>query len=203
MIRDHYDPVQLFGLVSQLQLQVEPELAELDGLLDDEMLFHKVKADLARRAPKSRQTGRPSTPVEAILRMLIIKHLYHWSNEDTEWLVNDSLVLRHFCQLALEKAPDDTTLIRRANLIRPQTLHQLLDRMTELARQQRVTRGRKPRTDSTVVETVIHHPSDSTLLADGVRVMSRLIRRAPQRRGTTSSGIRLAVPSAGRGGLGN
>jgi IS5 family transposase len=42
----------------------------------------------------------------------------------------------------------------------------------------KVTRGRKLRVDSTVVETVIHHPSDSSLLGAGVRVLSRLLRRA-------------------------
>jgi len=54
----------------------------------------------------------------------------------------------------------------------------LLDRVTELARSLKVTRGRKLRIDSTVVETTIHHPSDSGLLADGVRVLCRLVRRA-------------------------
>lgn len=178
MIRDRYDPMQLFELIPQLHLQFEPELADLDRLLNDEVLVQPVKADLVRRFPKSEVTGRPSTPVEVILRMLIVKHLYVWSYEDTERWVNESLVLRQFCRLALEKVPDDTTLIRWANLIQPQTLHQLLDRVTELARQQQVTRGRKLRTDSTVVATAIHHPSDSTLLADGVRVMSRLLRQA-------------------------
>jgi transposase, IS5 family len=178
MIRDRYDPVQLFDLVPQLQLQFEPELAELDRLLEDEILFQQVKADLARRFPKSLVTGRLSTPVEVILRMLIIKHLHGWSYEDTERFVNDSLVLRHFCRLAMEKAPDDTTLNRWANLLQPETLHQLLDRVTELARSLKVTRGRKLRTDSMVVETDIHHPSDSTLLADGVRVISRALQQA-------------------------
>jgi hypothetical protein len=137
-----------------------------------------VKDDLARRAPQSRVTGRPSTPVEVILRMLIIKHLYDWSYADTERFVGDSLVLRQFSRLGLQPAPDDTTLLRWANLIQPETLHRLLDRVTTLARQRQVTRGRKLRTDSTVVETMIHHPSNSTLLADGVRVLSRLIRQA-------------------------
>jgi IS5 family transposase len=178
MIRDRYDPMDLFALVPRLQLQFEPELAELDRLLDDEVLFRQVKADLARRHPRSLQTGKLSTPVEVILRMLILKHLYAWSYEDTERFANDSLVLRQFCRLGLQAAPDDTTLLRWANLIQPQTLHQLLDRVTELARRQKVTRGRKLRTDTTVVETAIHHPSDSTLLADGVRVLSRLLTRA-------------------------
>jgi transposase, IS5 family len=47
-----------------------------------------------------------------------------------------------------------------------------------LARSLRVTRGRKMRTDGTVVETNIHHPTDSSLLADGVRVLGRLLSRA-------------------------
>jgi IS5 family transposase len=178
MIRDRYDPVQLFDLVPQLHLQFEPELAVMDRLLDDEVLFQQIKGDLERRWPKSRVTGRPSTPVEVILRMLVVKHLYHWSYEETEHFVGDSLVLRQFCRLGLERAPDDTTLVRWANLIQPETLHQVVDRVTRLAQQHKVTRGRKLRIDTTVVETAIHHPSDSTLLADGVRVLSRLLGQA-------------------------
>jgi hypothetical protein len=68
--------VQLFELVPQLQLQFEPELAELNRLLDDELSFQEVKDDLAHRFPKSRVTGCLSTPAEVILRMLIIKHLH-------------------------------------------------------------------------------------------------------------------------------
>jgi IS5 family transposase len=124
--------------------------------------------------------GRPSTPVEVILRMLIVKHLYDWSYEHTEQFVSDSLVLRQFCRLYTERVPDDTTLIRWAKLIQPTTLHDLLDHVVDLARQSKVTRGRKLRIDGTVVETTIHHPTDSSLLNDGVRVLSRTIRRAKQ-----------------------
>src|SRR5207253_4400518 len=58
------------------------------------------------------------------------------------------------------------------------TVNCLLDRVTELARSLKVTRGRKLRIDSTVVATAIHYPTDSTLLADGVRVLSRVAQRA-------------------------
>ena len=119
MIRDRYDPVNLFRLVPQLQLEMEPTLAQLDHLLDDDVLFAAVKADLSRRYPRSTRCGRQLTPVEVILRMLVLKHLYHWSYEATEQFVNDSLVLRQFCRLGLHKAPDDTTLLRWANLIQP------------------------------------------------------------------------------------
>jgi transposase, IS5 family len=178
MIRDRYAPMDLFALVPQWHLQFEPELAELDRLLADDGLFRQVKADLARRRPKSLATGRRGTPVEVILRLLVVKHLYGWSYEQTEQFVNDSVVLRQFCRVYLAPVPDDTTLLRWANLIQPDTLHRLLDHVTALARARQVTRGRKLRLDSTVVETDIHHPSDSTLLADSVRVLSRLIRRA-------------------------
>jgi transposase, IS5 family len=178
MLRDRYSPVDLFALVPALELRFEPELAELDRLLDDDQLFRQVKADLSRRRAHTLETGRPSTPVEVILRLLVLQHLFCWSYEQVEHFVNDSLVLRQFCRLGLEPVPHATTLLRWANLIQPETLHRLLDRVTELARSLKVTRGRKLRIDSTVVETTIHHPSDSGLLADGVRVLSRLVRRA-------------------------
>ena len=178
MLRDRYAPYSLFDAVPQLQLRFEPQLAELDRLLEDDELFRLVRDDLARRYPRTVKTGRPSTPVEVILRLLVVKHLYAWSYEETERFVADSLVLRQFCRLALEPVPHHTTLLRWANTIQPATLHQLLDRVVALARAARVTKGRKLRLDGTVVETDIHHPSDSTLLADGVRVLGRLRRRA-------------------------
>jgi IS5 family transposase len=186
MLRDRAAPVDLFALVPALELRFEPELAELDRLLEDDPLFQQLKADLRRRRPHTLETGRPSTPVEVILRLLVIQHLYAWSYEQTEHFVGDSLVLRQFCRLGWEPVPHATTLLRWANLVRPETLHGLLDRVTELARSLKVTRGRKLRIDSTVVQTTIHHPSDSGLLADGVRVLSRLLGRARQvlRRGT-------------------
>ncbi|CAA9221594.1 MAG: hypothetical protein AVDCRST_MAG93-468, partial [uncultured Chloroflexia bacterium] len=128
--------------------------------------------------PRTSSFGRPSTPVEVILRMIVVKHLYHWSYEQAEKWVSDSLVLRQFCRIYTARVPDHTTLLRWANLIQPDTLQRLLDHVVALARQQHVTYGRKLRLDSTVVETTIHYPVDSTLLADGVRVLTRTILRA-------------------------
>lgn len=68
----------------------------------------------------------------------------------------DSLVLRQLCRVYTERVPNDTTLIRWANLIQPATLYDLLDHVLDLARQLKVTRARKLRIDGTVVETTIH-----------------------------------------------
>jgi transposase, IS5 family len=157
MIVDRYDPMKLFELVAKLELEMEPELARLDGLLDDDVIFERVRADLRGRYPNSARLGRHSTPAEVILRMLVVKRLYGFSYEQTERFVSDSIVLRQFCRLYLEAAPDDTTLIRWANTIGPETVASLNDRVVELARSLKVTRGRKLRVDSTVVETNVHH----------------------------------------------
>jgi IS5 family transposase len=178
MLRDRHEPVDLFALVPQLGLQFEPQLARLDELLDDDQIFARVRDDLGRRYPLTRVHGRRSTPVEVILRMLVVMRLYGWSFQKTEYFVNDSLVLRQFCRVYLERVPDDTTLIRWARLVGPETLQRLNDRAVELARDRRVTRGRKLRVDTTAVETEIHYPTDSGLIGDGVRVVSRLLRRA-------------------------
>ena len=178
MLRDRYEPRELLKLVPYMNLALEPELQELDRLLDADELFARVKADLVRRSPHTATRGRYSTPVEVILRLLIIKRLYGWSYEETERFVRDSLILRQFCRVYWEGVPDDTTLIRWAQLVGPETLQAVNERVVALARALKVTRGRKLRVDSTVVETHIHHPTDSGLLCDGVRVVSRLLRRA-------------------------
>jgi transposase, IS5 family len=180
MLRERYGQRNLFEEIEGISLGMEPVLTALDKLLDDDGLFATVKGDLGRRYPRTLVTGRGSTPVEVILRMLVVKHLYGWSYEQTEQWVNDSLVLRQFCRVYLEKVPEDTTLIRWANLIQPETLQALLAHVVALAQQLKVTKGRKLRVDGTVVETNIHYPVDSVLLSDGVRVVGRLLSKACQ-----------------------
>ena len=198
MIVERYDPVNLFALVPKLMADFEPELRELDRLLEDDGILQRVKADLARRYPHSLTRGRHSTPVEAILRLLVVKRLYTWSYGETEHFVGDSLVLRQFCRIYFHPVPDDTTLIRWANLIGPETLQQIHDRVVELAKQLKVTRGRKLRVDSTVVETNIHYPTDSALVGDGVRVLSRLLHKAKAVLGTATDVGKAAFRSRTR-----
>jgi len=116
--------------------------------------------------------------VEAILRLLLVKHLHNWSFQETEECVADSLVLRWFCRVYFRRVPDDTTLIRWSQLIRPETLEALNERVVQLAVRARVTSGRKLRVDATCVPTNIHHPTNSGLLVDSVRVLSRIVQRA-------------------------
>jgi IS5 family transposase len=175
MLVERYERVNLFELVP---LERDAVLDEMDRLLDEDALFRTVKDDLARRCPHTRTRGRRSTPVEVILRMLVVKHLYNWSYEQAEMFVADSITLRQFCRVYWQAVPDDTTLIKWANLLRPETLQQLQEHVVMVAHRLKITRGRKLRTDGTVVESNIHPPTDSSLLEDGVRVLGRTLRRA-------------------------
>jgi hypothetical protein len=77
-----------------INLAMDPELVQLDQLLEDDLLLQRVKAGLLRRYPNTAILGRYSTLVEAILRMLVIKCLDRWSYEETEHFVSDSIVQR-------------------------------------------------------------------------------------------------------------
>ena len=177
MLREHYPLDKLFEQILGYVPDLSPELVKIDRYLEDEKLYRLIKKDLSQRRPKTLQTGRNSTPVDVILRMLVVKRLYGYSYEDTQRHVSDSLRLRQFCHVYLNGVPDDTTLIRWANLIQPKTLEKFNQRIMQLAIERKVTRGRKMRTDGTVVESNIRPPSDGRLLADSVRVLARSVAR--------------------------
>lgn len=189
MLRERYPVDKLFEEITAHFPKMDPILAKIDAHLEDEELYQLIRADLSQRRPKSLTTGRNSTPVEVALRMLVVKQLYQYSYAETERYVSDSLVLRQFCRVYLNRAPDDTTLIRLANLIQPETLEKFNARISALAVISKVTCGKKLRTDGTVVETNIHAPSDSRQLADSVRVLSRTIVRARKVLQTAREGV--------------
>lgn len=178
MLVDCYAREDVFAQVPELAAEIDPVLRTLDGLLDDDQLYQQVRADFGKRHRYTLVHGRHSTPVEALLRMLILKHLYQWSYKELEARVKDSLVLRWFCRVAFHAVPDGSTLWHWQQTLRPETLHALNDRVVQLAKQAKVTKGRKLRLDATCVQTEIHHPTDSGLLVDSVRVLSRFVQRA-------------------------
>ena len=178
MLQERNEKDKVFESIYHLVIEMDPELSQIDELLDDEALYQLIRTDFSKRHPKTLVTGRKSTPVEVLLRMLTLKRLYGWSYQKTENRVRDSLVLRQFCRVYLEGVPEDTTLIRWAGQVQPETLEAFNRRISALALELKVTKGRKLRTDGTVVETHIHTPKDSRQLADSVCVLGRALSRA-------------------------
>jgi IS5 family transposase len=195
MLIDRYPVEDVCARLPELAAQTDPVLRQLDPRLDDDPLYQLARADLVRRSPHTANHGRHATPAAVILRLLVVKHLCNWGCAETEARVADSLVLRWCCRVSCHRVPDATTLLRWARPIQPATLQALLDRVGVLAQQARVTTGRKLRLDGMVVQTTIHHPTDSSLLTDGVRVLRRILRRSKPLVGAQLGGVRAAFRS--------
>jgi IS5 family transposase len=172
------------------QKQMDPRLRRIDEVLDDDALVDGVLEAMRVRFPQSSRRGRRGTPAEVALRMLILKHLKDWSYEQLEWEVKGNLVYRHFCRIDAGKVPDAKTMVRLGQLLDGPALRGVFERLVQLAVGRRVTRGRKMRVDTTVVETPIRYPSDSRLCEDVAQGVCRAIERLRSEGVTAPSGFR-------------
>ena len=165
-------------------------MQHVDEVLADEQIVAAVYEALAKRHPRSRSRGRPGTPAETVLRLLILKHVRTWSYEVLEREVRANLVYRDFTRVGAGKMPDSKTMGRWGTALKPEVLKQVHERMVTIARDKGAIAGRRMRVDTTVVETNIHHPTDSTLLGDGVRVLTRTMRKITEIVGKAGTKLR-------------
>jgi IS5 family transposase len=161
MLRKKYKADKEFDILIPLIGEMDDSINEIDKNLLDDKLFHLIELDLSKRYPNTTKTGRKSTPVEVILRMLALKHLRCLSYEKTILNVNESLILRQFCRIYFNPLPDKSTLIRWSHQISQETLEKFNQHLTQIATQLQIIKGIKIRTDGTVVATNIHFPSDN------------------------------------------
>lgn len=152
-------------------------LEPIDTLLDDEELIESVAAALRKRHPLSAKTGRKGIAPDRLLRLAVLKHIKGWSLRQLEREVRASLVYRRFCRFDHDAIPDFTSLSRQIAALGDDTVGKIHARIVATARLEKVAKGNKLRTDTTVVETNVHYPTDSALLKDGVRVLTRSLSR--------------------------
>lgn len=168
----------------------EDWMRQADALLEDEALLATVHEALEKRHPRSRTHGRPGTPAEVVLRMLLLKHIRAWSFAELEREVRASLLYREFTRVRAGKAPDAKTMGRLAQALGPEVIEKIHARLVALAQEHKVIAGRRMRVDTTVVETNIHYPTDSSLMGDGVRVLTRLMTKVTKIAGETGTKLR-------------
>jgi len=157
-----------------------------DRVLADEQIVAAVYEALARRHPQSRSRGRLGAPAEMVLRLLILKHIRNWSYGVLEREVRaKSGVPRLHPRRRRQDArcKDDGTL-------GPEVVKQIHQRLVKLAQANGLAAGRRMRVDTTVVETNVHYPTDSSLLGDGVRVLIRTMKRIGKIAGETGAKLR-------------
>lgn len=173
-------------------------LRRIDTLLEEEAVIDTVVQALEARWPQSRRRGRPGTPADVVLRMLMLKHLFDWSYDDLEREVRANLVYRMFTRIDAGEVPDAKTILKIARALGPEVIAQLHRQVIEVAKRAGVTHGRRFRVDTTVVETNVHYPTDSTLLQDGVRVLTRTMERASTALGDQPGRVRNRMRSVVR-----
>ena len=155
----------------------DPILQELDWILDDPILFELVRRDFVQHDKPSRK-GRHPIAIEVILRLTVLRRRKKWPYRQAEQEVRDSPTYRAWVRVYHEPVPDHTTLNDLERVMQPITLHRINDRIITLAQEYHLTRGYRLRVDSSVTESNIHYPTDSALLYDGVRLLSRWLKRA-------------------------
>jgi IS5 family transposase len=161
-----------------------------DRILDDDAIVTAVYEALGKRHPKSRSRGRRGAPAEMVLRLLVLKHVRNWSYEVIEREVRANLVYRDFARIGGGKMPDAKTIGRWGLAVGPEVIKQVHGRMVKIAQGQGIVEGRRMRVDTTVVETNVHYPTDSSLLGDGVRVLIRTMKKITKIAGETGTRLR-------------
>jgi Transposase domain (DUF772). len=154
------------------------ELAIIDRLLDDERFLQPF----AKLHPKGKKSGRPTFAIEKYIRLMVLKHKYNLGYESLVKEVGDSITWRLFCRIAIdEPMPDPSTLIYARKRYGDKIVEDINAALVKQCEEKAILKTRKFRTDTTVVESDIHHPTDASLLQDGVKVITRMIQKNPKR----------------------
>lgn len=161
-----------------LELDHAKELQALAGLIDQHpRIAEIVLQDLTHDGCQA--TGAQGVSADFVFRALLLKQMHSWSYEELHFHLNDSQTYRTFCQIPLtEKAPARSTIAAAIKRIRPETLEAINRILVSDAAQRKIETGKVTRVDCTVVETLMHDPSDSQLLWDCIRVLTRLMKKA-------------------------
>jgi transposase, IS5 family len=155
----------------------EAWMIHADQVLADEQILELVYEALAKRRHLSRTRGRKATSAEVVLRLLVLKHIRNWSYVVLEREVRANLLYRNFTRVGFAKMPDAKTMGRWGVALGPEIIKQIHGRIVHIAQEKGIAQGRRMRVDTTVVETNIHYPTDSSLLGDGVRVLTRVMKK--------------------------
>ena len=157
--------------------EIGRELKAMSQWLDGQRaLLSLVAGDLRRQG--LRETGRQGLPTEAVLRCALLKQYRQLSYEELAFHLEDSASFRAFARLPLWWSPKKSVLHKTISAIGAATWEQVNRALLSSAKQAKLESGAMVRLDSTATAALMHEPSDSTLLWDGVRVMTRLLRQA-------------------------
>lgn len=157
--------------------EIGKDLQAMSKILDDCIdCLDWVEQDVGSRNVV--ETGRKGLPIESILRCAVLKQFRDLSYSELAFCMEDSCACQAFARLPMGIFPKKTVLQETISAIKPATWEKINHHLLRHAKESKVESGSMVRVDSTVTETPIHTPSDSTLLWDSVRTLARLFERA-------------------------
>jgi len=164
-MRRKFNP-QLNLFTNMARNKIAKELQLISQVLDAiPRVLDVVYQDLVRSACPT--TGREGMTADQVLRCALLKQYRQLTYEELAFHLEDSSSFRGFSRLDMGQYPCKSILQRNIKALREETWETINQVILGYAKQEKVESGRKVRIDATAVETDIHHPTDSTLLADG------------------------------------
>jgi transposase, IS5 family len=183
---------------TQQGIFLDPVLQTISNFLDQhEEMIAKVRSDL-ERGLKNPATGRNGLTPSQVLRSLVLMRVKSWDLRELSERIADGYTLRRFTDFRCQPVPKHDAFHRAFNRLTPKTLHAVNDLIVQAAIDLDLEDGNQLRVDTTVVQTDIHHPTDSTLLWDTVRVITRLVGRLGEALGQAVNGFRNHTRAARR-----
>jgi len=160
----------VFEQFANPQFKVNGDYQIIDQVLSDENIILELAKDFPDTA-----TGRNRTPVEQILRFLVLKHQRGLDYRSLERTLKVNLEDRWFCKVSGDNVPCFKTLQNQISQISERSIKAINDRVMAEAKKRKLTRGKKMRVDSTVTEANIHYPTDASLIVDGIKKINKTL----------------------------
>ena len=161
------------------------ELEAISQLLDSKSTIYEiVLQDLPSQATSGSPRGAQGMTAEQVIRAAIVKVLFGFTYEELAFHLVDSMSIRRFCRIGIaDEGFKKSTLHKNIKALSADTWQLINKEVLAHAAETKIEKGRQVRIDCTVVESNIHKPSDSVLLWDAVRAITRLLERAQQETG--------------------
>jgi IS5 family transposase len=154
--------------------EIGKELEVMSKILDENpKVLNRVFKDLI--GINQPEIGRTGMTAEQVLRCGILKQYRNLTYEELAFHLEDSQSFRAFSRLEMGQYPSGSTLQENVKALKEETWEYINQVVTGYGKEEGFEKGQKIRLDSTGVESNIHYPTDSTLLQDGIRVITRLL----------------------------
>jgi IS5 family transposase len=162
-----------------------PQAAELENIsriLDaNPIICDLAMQDICKVSKGEHKSGANGMTAEQAVRAAIVKQMFNFCYKDLAFHIVDSKSLRRFMRIGIaDKGFKKSTLNNNIKALSAQTWEAINGQLVQYAAEEKIEKAREVRIDCTVVESNIHEPTDSSLLWDSVRVLTRLLHRAKE-----------------------